>query len=197
MLYRKKGESHIEFFMELVRLGYFSIDENGIIWREMKRCGAGGYIKTHTNISKSTKKGYIHIPFYTYLSQGEGKRRIRKKITCYAHNMVYNYFIGEIPEGQTVNHKDGNPQNNKPKNLDTLTPYGQMKHAREVLGTTNFLEHRNPMAKMNEEDYDILKRMVDEGKGPKEIHKYFPFMSFWGIQSARKRYLKRKRNEMV
>lgn len=39
---------------------------------------------------------------------------------CFVHRLVYETFIGEIPKGLQVNHKDENPQNNILSNIDTL-----------------------------------------------------------------------------
>lgn len=38
----------------------------------------------------------------------------------FVHRLVYEAFIGEIPEGMQVNHKDENKQNNILSNIDTL-----------------------------------------------------------------------------
>ena len=37
------------------------------------------------------------------------------------HRLVYQTFIGEIPNGYQIDHRDNNPQNNKLENLQLLT----------------------------------------------------------------------------
>lgn len=53
---------------------------------------------------------------------------------AYAHRLVWFHLKGHIPEGLTINHKDGLKQNNDPGNLELATYTEQLKHAREVLG---------------------------------------------------------------
>jgi len=175
---------HLNFFMGLVRLGYFSIEKDGTIWRLLRRNKYGGYTDTKTNISKQYKKGYVIVVFQ--FNRGKGKKPIQT--TCKAHRMVYTYFKGEIPKGLTINHIDGNRSNNKPENLEIATYKYQIEHATYILGTRLFIEHRNPMSKMTEDDYKILKKLADEGKRVIEISKYFSFMTYGGIKKAVCRY---------
>ena len=45
-----------------------------------------------------------------------------KKKTVRIHQLVAEAFIGEIPKGYHVHHKDGNKQNNKVSNLEIIHP---------------------------------------------------------------------------
>lgn len=45
------------------------------------------------------------------------------------HRLVYQYFIGPIPDGLTVNHKNGNRKDNRAANLEAATMREQMIHA--------------------------------------------------------------------
>lgn len=55
--------------------------------------------------------GYLQVNLYK-----EGKCK-RFKV----HRLVVQAFIGEIPKGLVVNHKDENPQNNNVDNLEICT----------------------------------------------------------------------------
>lgn len=46
------------------------------------------------------------------------------------HRLVAEYFIGEIPQGYQVHHKDGNKQNNNVDNLEIISP---KQHCLETL----------------------------------------------------------------
>lgn len=57
--------------------------------------------------------------------------------THYVHRLVCEAFIGAIPNGMTVNHKDGNKANNRASNLEVVTYSENHLHAFHVL-------HRRP-----------------------------------------------------
>ncbi len=58
-----------------------------------------------------TKKGYLRAKLH--------KNKIRKQI--FVHRLVVEAFIGEIPEGMVVNHKDECKTNNNVDNLEICT----------------------------------------------------------------------------
>lgn len=53
-----------------------------------------------------------------------------KRRSVAIHILVVEHFIGEIPKGFHVHHKDGNKQNNRVDNLEMLTP---KEHAIETI----------------------------------------------------------------
>lgn len=40
----------------------------------------------------------------------------------YLHRLIYETFIGDIPQGMQINHKDENKMNNDIENLEVVTP---------------------------------------------------------------------------
>ena len=56
--------------------------------------------------------------------------------TYQVHRLVVMAFIGDIPPGMVVNHKDGNPKNNNLSNLEVCTQQWNEIHA--------FLNHLHP-----------------------------------------------------
>ncbi|WP_024294965.1 NUMOD4 motif-containing HNH endonuclease [Lacrimispora indolis] len=67
-----------------------------------------------------------HGWYFTVNLLDQGGKRHTKRI----HVMVAEVFIGEIPKGYHVHHKDGNKQNNMVSNLEIIHP---MKHYKETL----------------------------------------------------------------
>ena len=53
--------------------------------------------------------------------------------TQLVHRLVCEAFIGKIPKGMTVNHKDGNKANNRVENLEILSYRDNHLHAFRVL----------------------------------------------------------------
>ena len=59
------------------------------------------------------------------LFNSENKRKTER-----IHRLVYETFVGKIPKGYQIHHKDGNKQNNELENLAMLTP---REHALETI----------------------------------------------------------------
>lgn len=76
--------------------------------------------------------GYVTCHIYKPIL-GLPAARIGAKRTGYrtgVHNIVARTFLGAPKAGQTqVNHKDGDPQNNKVSNLEWCTPRENLLHA--------------------------------------------------------------------
>jgi hypothetical protein len=65
---------------------------------------------------------------------------------------VADAFIGPIPEGMEVNHKDGNKDNNAVENLEIITPEANLLHARETGLTPCIRGEASHMAKLTERE---------------------------------------------
>ena len=55
------------------------------------------------------------------------------KTNCYIHREVARLFLGEIPKGFIVNHKDGNKLNNSVDNLEIISQSANINHALNIL----------------------------------------------------------------
>lgn len=54
----------------------------------------------------------------------------------YVHRLVWETFVGEIPKGYEINHKDGNKANCALNNLELTSHSDNIKHSYNVLGRT-------------------------------------------------------------
>lgn len=52
----------------------------------------------------------------------------------YIHRIVATVFIGAIPDGMFINHIDGNPKNNDPRNLEFITHSRNIEHGYRLHG---------------------------------------------------------------
>lgn len=71
------------------------------------------------------RKGYRKVQFNSCGGTREPSRQ-------YIHRVIYRTFHGEIPDGLTVNHKDGTHDNNHADNLELLSQQEQHTHARAL-----------------------------------------------------------------
>lgn len=65
------------------------------------------------------KKGYLYI----------GLNKDSKRKIFFISRLVFITFIGKIPKGYHINHKDGDKFNNYFKNLECITNLENMRHA--------------------------------------------------------------------
>lgn len=124
-------------FLELVRLKYYAVFENGDIYRTFCRfCKRECFNKMSNSVSGS---GYRIIDFHYN----------RKPYKALAHRIVYSYFKGEIPDGMQINHIDGDKGNNALSNLEVVTPSENMRHAVYIIKTNKYLgvTHHNARLK--------------------------------------------------
>lgn len=66
--------------------------------------------------------GLLHKNGYVGISMGTGRQ-------VYAHRLVATVAYGDIPSGMVVNHIDGVKHNNRPANLEVVTPRENTMHA--------------------------------------------------------------------
>ena len=91
--------------------------------------------------------------------------------TAMAHRIVYLYCSGNIPKNKTINHINGDHYDNRPRNLECLTPKQQSAHSINILKRGK-LEHRgieNNNCTLSESDVLRIRAMRRAGYKLKEI----------------------------
>ena len=94
--------------------------------------------------ASQSKKGYYQVRLY----DNSGKLGKLK----YIHRLVWETFVGNIPEGLDIDHKDSNPSNNNLSNLQLLTPReNNDKYNRKKQGGSILRDKRDELIKDYEE----------------------------------------------
>ena len=95
-------------------------------------------------INMETTKAYKHYVASGYATVKARSISENRRKTFLVHRLVYEAFMGPIPKGMWVNHKDGNKLNNHISNLELTTPKQNHEHARDVLRRSWVKGDKNP-----------------------------------------------------
>lgn len=100
---------------------------------EMYEVSNLGNFKSKTHIARGMGYTVTGKPLKTTAAKnGYSVINIGRK-TEYAHRLVARTFIGEIPAGMDINHKNGDKQDNRVANLEIVTRAENILHAYRVL----------------------------------------------------------------
>lgn len=107
-----------------VAAGVLRVDDNGSIWRCKIRVGQRWRDVPPRRVENVGGKGYLRVSLH--VSRG------RPLAIVMAHNLAYEVLVGPIPRGLELDHRDNNKTNNRPSNLEPVTPLENMRrsHAR-------------------------------------------------------------------
>lgn len=87
------------------------------------------------------------------------------------HRLVAEAFLGICPAGHCVNHQNCEPSDNRPQNLEYVTPKGNTHHAMK-LGRIPCGE-AHPLSKLNNAKVRAIKARLASGESQTEIAKAF------------------------
>jgi hypothetical protein len=94
--------------------------------------------------ASQSKKGYLQVRLYD--NSGKlGKLQ-------YVHRLVYETFVGKIPEGLEIDHMDSNPRNNSLSNLQLLSRRGNTDKYNRKKHKILLRDHRDELI----QDYETL-----------------------------------------
>jgi hypothetical protein len=154
-----------------VRSGELEIDSEGRVWRVAKRTG-----NRWTPGSRVTACERVRAE----MENGTGYLQVRamvewKRFYAAAHRLVWLHVNGPIPDGMTINHKNGDKTDNRPANLELASYSEQRVHSRDVLGAR---AHKpagalNPKCQTTEAAVVEMRRLRAAGMMVKEIAERF------------------------
>lgn len=97
--------------------------------------GSDGLIYTTKISNRYNPKGDLkilkprtHPSGYLYYGLFVGTKANKQRLWRRGHRLVAETFIGRIPKGLEVNHKDGDKHNNNPINLEYMTRSENLYH---------------------------------------------------------------------
>lgn len=105
---------------KLVQEGFIEVREDGSVWRLKCQRSWPGFVPKRVDYGKR---------YRTFQARYQGEVH-----SVPVQRLVWQVNKGDIPPGLTVNHKDGNPSNNRLDNLELATQAEQQRHRYRVLG---------------------------------------------------------------
>lgn len=125
------------------------------------------------------KDGYIR---YALRADGKTWNRI-------SHRIVWESFVGPIPPGMQINHKNGVKNDNRLENLEVMTPSQNVLHSFRVLGKKPCINPnpgtKNGRAKLNDTSVREIRTLIQTGLSDKTIAARFGVSpaSIWFIKT--------------
>jgi len=155
-------------FLAQYAIGVFSVDAKGRIWRH--RIHQSG---SKTGTPPTEKEIPVRRAESTAHKAGHLKVQIQddgKKMMVSAHRVVWMlHNQSDIPEGLEINHKNGDPPDNQPLNLELVTPSGNVIHAMKVLGKMDRKGSKNSSAKLTEDQAREIRRLCEARTLPQRL----------------------------
>lgn len=140
-------------FKQIPRLSSYQINQEGIITNVKGRL-----------LSPYMASGYKAIK----LKNDEGFLR-----AYLIHRLVYQAFIGDIPDKMQINHKNGDKTDNNLLNLELVTPSENLKHAYRVLECNRAKGLTCYLAKLSLEQIEMIKTLLKAGYSQRRIAESF------------------------
>jgi len=119
------------------------------------------------------------------------ERRKGRTYTAFVHRLIWYYLTREeIPKGKTINHKDGNKENNRIDNLEIMTYQENTRHAMEVTGKINNRGMNNPDWKYTDEEIRRMKTDLKNGYLLREVAEKYHVSPSYAAKLRKGRYRK-------
>lgn len=123
--------------------GVYELRNDGLLYSRQRQGSKGGY-SYGNNI-----RNYLH-----FMLNGNGQKR-----QVYAHCLVWKTFVGEIPQGYDVHHKNGNPKDNRVENLELIDSHThKSNHKKE---TYHLIKDKLKKAQIEKCSKQVLQYTLD------------------------------------
>ena len=164
MVYIKSNENRV---YEAVQSGELEIDKQGRIWRLATRGGDRWRGGIRLNPCKRRRaehrlpSGYLQIRLMI--------NGVRFNST--AHRLVWRTVNGPIPVGLVMNHRNGIKSDNRPENLEVVTPSENQKHAVQILGVGRAAHQwggENHQSKLTDAQVEAIRGIYAVGETTQE-----------------------------
>lgn len=134
--------------------GRYEVYEDGRVWSLARQ-----------NWKKVTvgPSGYLRLMMYVN----------NKNTRVDLHRLLYRLFVGDIPGGLCVNHKDGNKLNNSLENLELLTPRENTQHAWRLGLCGARRGVKVPWSKLSESDVLCIRNLYESGWSQRKLARRF------------------------
>lgn len=142
--------------------GYEGIYEVSTLGRVRRLVAAYGSPAGMFMKSGHQRGGYRHV----VLSR-DGRKRIFK-----LHRLVLEHFVGPMPDGHEINHRDGDKYNNALTNLEYVTRAQNIQHA-YAAGLIDRRALAHGSARLSEEDVRAIRVALNAGEARREIAQRF------------------------
>lgn len=142
--------------------GYYQISNHGRV-KSLERTtwnsrGNGFWQTIKERYLLYDRAGNKKTHFIVWLSRDGGKHRYL------IHRLVAEHFIGDIPDGMLVDHKDENPENNRVDNLQIITPSKNIKKSRDIKGARKHVRTKVLVNDLETNEKLIFNTARDAGK---------------------------------
>jgi hypothetical protein len=137
---------------EFVASGILRIDADGRIWRVKDRRQRTGQLCVPRRAESRLPLGYLQVRILV------GGRLYHVG----AHRLVWWHFNEPIPDGMVINHLNGIKWDNRPVNLECVTPSENMSHAYRT-GLKDQRGQKNPAAKLTDRQVIEIRLLYAQG----------------------------------
>lgn len=140
--------------------GLYEISDHGRVQKIAPWCDGLNYYATRIVPVDRMKDGHFRVGLYD--SSKKGRRKSRR---VFVHQLVMRDFVGPVPSGHIVNHKDNDPTNNRLGNLEYATHSANTIHAFRLLRWKTYAQgEKHEYAKLKDADIPVILERLSTGE---------------------------------